>query len=367
MIGPEAGYERSNGGGSMVLRRQAGNRRRSVGFLLLTATTTGLVASCSSSSELNDPWFAGYAYLATSPRYELQRSDLGGGGAVFSFLVAGAHDSCTLTWGDAGSLEDASREFDLEQQISGLRHNGDDVALSFGGAAGDELATVCHDLDRLHDAYAEVLSRYRVDTVDFDIELDDLGYDKANVRRAQAVAELQDERNWNDPLQVWLTLPVTPRGLDADASDVVAQTLDEGVDLTGVNLMTMSFGTGKEPGQSVSDAAQSAARAAHGQLKGFYREAGVELTDEQVWNRIGLTTMIGQNDVPGEVLDQADAQELGRFARQLGVGRLSFWALNRDRPCPADRAGDPKASVECSGVDQEVGEFAGLLGAEFVR
>lgn len=350
-----------------MFRRRGGHPRRTAGSILLAAATIGLVTSCSSAPEFNDPWFGGYAYLTTAPRYELQDQDLGGGGAVFSFIVADARDSCTPTWGDTGSLDSASREFKLEQQIAGLRHDGIEVALSFGGASGDELATVCRDVDRLHDAYDEVLSRYQVDTVDFDVELDDLGHAVANARRAEAVAELQDARNPGDPLRVWLTLPVTPQGLDPAAADVVEQTLEGGVDITGVNLMTMSFGAGKQSDQSMSEAAQSAAGAAHGQLKSFYREAGVDLTDEQVWNRIGLTPMIGQNDVPGEVFNQTDARELAQFAQQRGVGRMSFWALNRDRPCPADRSDRPEAALDCSGVDQQAGEFARILGKEFDR
>ncbi len=41
---------------------------------------------------------------------------------------------------------------------------------------------------------------------------------------------------------MWLTLPVSPNGLTADGLRVVDQMLSAGVDLAGVNGMTMDFG-----------------------------------------------------------------------------------------------------------------------------
>ena len=47
---------------------------------------------------------------------------------------------------------------------------------------------------------------------------------------------------------------------------------------------------------------------------------------------IGVTPMIGLNDVTTETFTQQDAEQLLAFAHQRGLGELSMWSLNRDRP-----------------------------------
>lgn len=45
---------------------------------------------------------------------------------------------------------------------------------------------------------------------------------------------------------------------------------------------------------------------------------------------IGITPMIGMNDVQSEIFDQREARELLAWSER-GIGRLSFWSLNRDQ------------------------------------
>lgn len=40
---------------------------------------------------------------------------------------------------------------------------------------------------------------------------------------------------------------------------------------------------------------------------------------------------IGLNDISTEVFDQQEAHEVLAFAKQKGIGRISFWSLNRDQ------------------------------------
>lgn len=282
---------------------------------------------------------------------------------MLGFVVADPDEPCTPSWGGYYGLDEARETLRMELQIAGLREAGGDVVVSFGGAAGDELATACTDPDRLLAAYRTVLDRYDLHTVDFDIELDDLEDQEANQRRAEVLVRLQEERD--EPLEVWATLPVAPHGLDQDPVEVVAQLLAAEVDLAGVNLMTMNYSESKPAEQSMAAASEEAARSAHGQLTALWGAAGQDLSEEEVWHRIGLTPMIGVNDVPGEVVDLETAAELNRFAREQDVGRLSYWSLNRDRSCgPED--GDPaEANDFCSGLEQEPGDFTRALGEGF--
>jgi hypothetical protein len=77
------------------------------------------------------------------------------------------------------------------------------------------------------------------------------------------------------------------------------------------------------------------------------------------WHSIGLTPMIGVNDVAPQRFLADDAAQLVQFARTRGLARLSFWSANRDRPCPPGAAAG--VSDSCSGVAQRLGEFTAIF------
>ena len=111
---------------------------------------------------------------------------------------------------------------DLDRRVAQTRGQGGDAIISFGGQANTELAMACDDAGKLGSAYKSVVERYTADTIDFDIEGEALHDTAANARRATAVKALQDEiRADGGRLAVWLTLPVTPDGLNPDALAVV--------------------------------------------------------------------------------------------------------------------------------------------------
>ena len=45
---------------------------------------------------------------------------------------------------------------------------------------------------------------------------------------------------------------------------------------------------------------------------------------------IGVTPMIGKNDLTNEVFDQQAARELEAWSAQHHIGMLSMWSINRD-------------------------------------
>ena len=191
---------------------------------------------------------------------------------------------------------------DLDRRVARLADTGGHIGISFGGLLNKELATVCTDPVTLKQAYSQVLERYKVDTVDLDIEGDNLADAAAGERRATVMAQLAAEReSAGKELDIWLALPVAPHGLTDDGIRTVEQMLAAKVPLAGVNLMTMDYGQSRQPDQSMLDASIQAARSAHVQLQAAYREAGLESGERTVWSKIGLTPMIGQNDVPGEI------------------------------------------------------------------
>ena len=68
-------------------------------------------------------------------------------------------------------------------------------------------------------------------------------------------------------------------------------------------------------------------------MRGAYDAAGVQVTDAELWRLVGVTPMIGQNDVMSERFYIEDAEKLLDFADEVGMGFLSAWSANRDAPC----------------------------------
>ncbi|MGO4250558.1 chitinase [Paenarthrobacter sp. RAF54_2] len=312
--------------------------------------------------------FSAYVDVTATPRYGFEQP-VGEETktVVLSFIVADPQDGCVPTWGSFYSLDAAASELDLDRRIARLRQLGGDVSVSFGGQSNQELSTSCTDSDRLQQAYATVVDRYQLSTIDLDVEGAALADRVGVARQAKAIAALQRARNSiGRPLSVWLTLPVTPTGLLTEGSGAVSEMLEAGVDLAGVNIMTMDYGASRDPGQSILQATTAAAEATHTQLGPLFAAAGQEMGAQTLWRRIGLTPMIGQNDVVADVFTMADAQGVRDFALAKGIGRLSMWSLNRDAECGPNYPNLTVVSDACSGVRQAGSHFTKVLSGGLV-
>lgn len=230
-----------------------------------------------------------------------------------AFLTPVSPSSCTPMWED-GNLPMAR----FTPQVHALQASGGDVIVSFGGAAGGDLAQSCTSVDKLEAAYARVLATYGITRLDFDVEGSVLSDTGATSRRNRALAALQAA----DPaVQVDFTLPVAPSGLTARGLQLVEQAKRDGVAVHCVNIMTMDFGNG----QDVLADAESAGTATERQLAKAYPA----LSASQVWGMIGMTPIAGKND-DEEDFTVADAHALEAWAAARGVGLLAFWELDAD-------------------------------------
>ncbi|QYF74357.1 chitinase [Cryobacterium sp. PAMC25264] len=353
-------------------RRRLSVVRVFLGIVLVVALSAGGYLGwqwwgSAQAAEAYDPWFAGYVDVTATPTYDFEATaDLAGNDVVLSFIVAAADDACAPSWGTHYSLDEASDELDLDRRLARVKQLGGQIVVSFGGLLNTELGTGCTDKDALIAAYAAVLDRYDVTTIDLDLEGANLTDPAAAERRATAIAELQaDRRAAGKDLAVWLTLPVATGGLTEDGTNAVSAMLDAQVDLAGVNLMTMDFGSSKDADETMADASIRGVTAAHRQIGTLYSRAGTELTDATVWQKIGITPMVGQNDVAGEIFDLDDAKALNTFAQEQKVGRMSLWSLNRDTTCGSNYADVKRVSDSCSGIDQGDEKFVSLLGDGF--
>lgn len=352
----------------MALQFQ-GRRLSPVRLLIVLAVIAALVAGGlslwlrakdSAAAERSDQWYGSYVDATSTPFYDIGTGTSAGERVVLGFAVADPDAACLPSWGGYYSMDEADQTFDLDRRVARVNELGGQIVISTGGLLNDELATACEDEQQVMRGYQQLLERYDSTILDLDIEADDLTNVTGGERRARAVAQLQQQMD----VEVWLTLPAATFGLAPEGLAEVKRMLAADVQLTGVNLMTMNFGETRTAGDTMAQASIQAATSAHRQLGEAYKEHGQQLGEQSLWRKIGLTPMIGQNDLLGEVFGLQDARDLNSFALEKGVGRISFWSANRDMACGENFPDLTRVSNNCSGVQQENGEFASLLSHE---
>ena len=284
--------------------------------------------------------FAGWP----TPDLAAIRAGSGADHISLGFVVRSSAGGCVPTWGGYTTYPAAGPGAYERAEVLALRAAGGDVVVSFGGAAGTELALECASASQLAAAYQSVIDAYGATHVDFDVEGAALLDTAANTRRAQAVAKLQQI---NPNLVVTYTLPTETTGLAPSGLAVVENAVGNGVKLGAVNLMTMNFAAAGQ----LSASTIAAATGLHGQLAAIFPT----LTAADRWAKVGVTPMIGINDHADQVFSLADAQAVTAWARTTQIGMLAMWSLERDSRCPAPVA---TKQLTCSGVDQAPFAFA---------
>ncbi|MFJ4837638.1 cellulose binding domain-containing protein [Streptomyces sp. NPDC088746] len=291
--------------------------------------------------------FAPYVDTSLHPAYDLLDTASRTGVKEFNLAFITSGGSCAPLWGGVTGLADDK----VAAQIGALRAEGGDVRVSFGGAAGAELALHCSSAEELATAYGKVIDAYELTKVDFDIEGGALPDTAANSRRSAAIAQLQKSR---PGLDVSFTLPVMPEGLTQPGVDLIADAKKNGVSIDAVNIMAMDYGASYS--EDMGDYATQAATATQAQIKGV-----LGLTDAEAWKAVAVTPMIGVNDVATEIFTVEDATQLVEFAREKGIGRLAMWSGTRDTQC--EGGAKPTADATCSSILQEPLAFTKAFGA----
>ncbi len=252
----------------------------------------------------------------------------------------------------------------LLPEINALRAIGGDVMVSFGGAAGTEISVAATTAAQAQARYQSVIDAYAFTHIDFDVEGAWVADPPSIARRSQAIAGLQATAQQNNrPLSVWFTLPVLPSGLTLDGINVLASALNHGVVIAGVNIMAMDYGDGAAPnpaGQMGAYAIQ-AANSTFSQLQSLYASHNQPKSAAQLWKMLGVTPMIGVNDVQSEIFLPSDAQQVVAFATAHDLGLLGFWSGNRDHQCPG--GAQTSASGSCSSILQTPFQFTIIFHA----
>ncbi|MFD3530581.1 cellulose binding domain-containing protein [Streptomyces sp. NPDC058664] len=304
-----------------------------------TPTATGAPSSAAK--------YAPYVDTSLYPAYDLLATADATGVKEFNLAFITSGGSCAPLWGGVTGLGDDK----VAAQIGALRAKGGDVRVSFGGAAGHELALNCSSATALAAAYGKVIDQYRLTKVDFDVEGAALPDTAANTRRSQAIAQLQKS---HPGLDVSFTLPVMPEGLTQPGVDLLADAKRNGVRVDAVNIMAMDYGPAYSA--DMGTYATQAATATQAQIKGV-----LGLSDAAAWKAVAVTPMIGVNDVTSEIFKVDDATQLVDFARSKGIGWLSMWSSTRDKQCAAGAVNH--ADATCSSILQQPLAFTKAFAA----
>lgn len=267
---------------------------------------------------------------------------------VGAFIVAQSGNQCVPAWGGYPDYT-VSSGF-AKASIQGVQDAGGQVIISFGGLNGTYLSQACSSVDALANAYRDVIDTYHVDHIDFDVEGTQVADQAAMNRMLDALLVIQKEY---PDLKVGFTVQVAPKdGLNYYAKYVLQQAVNKGVMFDLVNIMTMDYGawnTDTQPDQMYQHAVNSAQKTFD-----FLSTIMPNKSDAQIWGLIGLTPMIGVNDVwyygglpqpEPERFTLSDTDKLVEWAKAKGVHFLSAWSITRDLPC-----GNAYASAICSGA-----------------
>jgi len=115
-----------------------------------------------------------------------------------------------------------------------------------------------------------------------------------------------------------------------------------------VNIMTMDYGA------SVDDNGQMGADAISAALATMKQIQFVGLT-----STVGITPLIGVNDVSSEIFSLADAQDVVNFAKgNSDISRLSMWSVARDN---GSAPGITYDSPTASGIAQNNWQFSSIF------
>lgn len=249
---------------------------------------------------------------------------------------------CTPAWDGQRPLQGGQDE----ETIKAVQAAGGDVTPSIGGWSGNKLGEACSNAEDLAGAYQQVIDAYGLKSIDIDIEASEV--ENAEVRQ-RVIDALKIVKEKDSGIKVYLTFGTTPSGPNENGEDLIQKGADAGLDVDGWTVMPFDFGDGTT---DMVTATKSAVDGLKDQVKAAYG-----LSDDEAYAKSGLSSMNGVTDVEGESVSAGDFQQIVDYAKSKNLARVSFWAVNRDRPCE----GGGGASDSCGGIDQQEWEFSKIL------
>jgi hypothetical protein len=269
-------------------------------------------------------------------------SETGVRSLTMAFILSKGH--CDPEWDGSRPLLGGGDQ----SAIEAVRGAGGEVVVSFGGWSGKKLGTVCKTPSALAAAYQKVIDAYSLKAIDIDIEHGEMGNKNTRRRVVEALAQVQQA----DPgLEISITMGTAESGPQRNELSLIADAAAIGFQPTVWTIMPFDFGA---PATSMG---QASVRAVEGLARDLVAAYGLSLAT--AYERSGISSMNGHTDEASETVTLADWEMILAFAAAHHLGRLSFWSVNRDRPCKSK----PAPEEECSGIEQQPLAFTRLLAS----
>ncbi len=252
--------------------------------------------------------------------------------------------ACNPEWDGSRPLLGGSDQHAIEA----IRAAGGEVVVSFGGWSGKKLGTACRTAAALAAAYQKVIDAYSLRAIDVDIEHGELTSRATRKRVVEALAAVQQA---NPGLAISITMGTAESGPEESGRSLIADAASIGFQPSVWTIMPFDFGP------PATDMGHASIRAVEGLERDL--ESAYGLTAGAAYERAGISSMNGHTDEASETVTLADFQTIRAFAAAHHLGRLTFWSVNRDRPCKAK----PAPEEECSGIEQQPLAFSGLVAS----
>ncbi|MDX6206205.1 MAG: chitinase [Frankiales bacterium] len=309
----------------------------------VAAATTAVFALSSgtaAAATLSQAWYAQAPYVMplenSPPNLPAVMSATGEKAFMLAFILANG-SSCAAAWDGTAPV---SSDTAVGGVINGVRSAGGDVSVSIGGYGGTKLGQVCSSAATTAAAYQAVITKYALKAIDFDLEEPE--YENTTAINNEVGAAQILQRN-NAGLYVSITVPGTTSGTGYFGQNVLNTA--KGLGFTPNNYSIMPF----DGGFNGAASQQSALTAFNGLLTTTFG-----WTAANAWAHEGISQMNGRSDT-GEIFSQSDFAANLSFASTKGMGRFTFWSVNRDRQCPG--GANSTTSGTCSSVVQNDWDF----------
>lgn len=264
----------------------------------------------------------------------------------FSLFAVWSDDSGNPQWEGYRGLSGATET----TQISAIRAAGGDVVVTFGGAGDDNLGVQRTTAASLANAYQSVIDLYALRAIDIDLEGSAL-WDSAAVRQ-RVMDALKIIQTNNPGIKIYITVGALPDTVYWPVKELMDRGAAIGLDAVWTG---MAFWWDSHVG-TMADATVASMEP----FRAYLQQAYGYSTDV-AYRHVGISSnngvVVGKE---GEVVTVEDFSAILSYARSHHMGRLTFWALGRDRQCGGQYT-DPL--TVCSGTTQDEYAFTRMVAS----
>ena len=306
---------------------------------IATGATFALATSSSAATTaLSSNWYASAPYVFVNDTATPNLGTVMDATGQKAFELAFILDSggCTPSW---NGTDNVSSDTSVGSLINTVRAKGGDVSVSIGGYGGTKLGQDCGTPTATAAAYQQVITKYSIHAMDFDLEEPEYESSTAVANELGAAKILQQN---NSGLVVTVTMPGTTSGTGYFGGLLLDES--KSIGFTPASFAIMPFDGGFNGASSQTAALESF----HSLL-----ETHMGWDSSTAYTHEGVSMMNGRSD-SGEYFYQSDFQTVLTYAENNHLARYTFWDANRDVQCASNNG---TTSSSCSSVTQNAWDF----------